>query len=117
MIDRQKVLEKYNGHCAYCGCEITLKTMQVDHRIPKRSGGKDNMENLIPSCRLCNHYKRGGNPNYLRGLLVDMKKKLENSYIFRVAQKYGMINWKDWDGVFYFEKQAGELYKDPWEEA
>lgn len=24
-IIRQKVYEKYNGHCAYCGCEIGYK--------------------------------------------------------------------------------------------
>lgn len=28
---RQQIFEKYNGHCAYCGCELTMKTMQVDH--------------------------------------------------------------------------------------
>lgn len=28
---RMKVWQKYNGHCAYCGCEITLEEMQVDH--------------------------------------------------------------------------------------
>ena len=32
--ERKKVYEKYNGHCAYCGCEITLEVMQVDHLIP-----------------------------------------------------------------------------------
>lgn len=29
---RLKVYEKYNGHCAYCGCELALKEMQV-HNI------------------------------------------------------------------------------------
>lgn len=28
---RQKVYEKHNGHCAYCGCELEYKDMQVDH--------------------------------------------------------------------------------------
>lgn len=28
---RKLVFNKYNGHCAYCGCELTMKTMQVDH--------------------------------------------------------------------------------------
>jgi len=114
MIDRNAVLGKYDHHCAYCGCEITLKTMQVDHKIPKCSGGTDDIENLLPACRLCNHYKRGGSPNHLRWLLVDMHKKLKNIYIFRVAEKYGMINWKEWSGEFYFEKIDGPYY-DPWE--
>lgn len=28
---RHAVYAKYNGHCAYCGCEIDYKDMQVDH--------------------------------------------------------------------------------------
>lgn len=28
--DRLKIYEKYNGHCAYCGCELNYKDMQVD---------------------------------------------------------------------------------------
>ena len=32
---RQLVYEKYNGHCAYCGCSIDIKEMQVDHFISK----------------------------------------------------------------------------------
>ena len=36
MINRQDVLEKYNNHCAYCGKEIDLKSMQVDHKQPRR---------------------------------------------------------------------------------
>lgn len=28
---RQKVYEKYDGHCAYCGKKLEYKDMQVDH--------------------------------------------------------------------------------------
>lgn len=28
---RKAVYEKYGGHCAYCGCELDYKDMQVDH--------------------------------------------------------------------------------------
>lgn len=31
---RQKVYEKYDGHCAYCGCKLEYKDMQVDHINP-----------------------------------------------------------------------------------
>jgi 5-methylcytosine-specific restriction endonuclease McrA len=104
MIDRKAVLNKYDSHCAYCGCEITIKSMQVDHMKPKCSGGTDEPSNLMPSCRLCNHYKRSGDVEYLRMLLSEMYRKLHNIYIFRVAEKYGMVVWKDWDGKLYFEK-------------
>ncbi len=29
-IDRKSVYEKFDGRCAYCGREITIKQMQVD---------------------------------------------------------------------------------------
>lgn len=28
---RQQVYDKCNGHCAYCGCKLDIKDMQVDH--------------------------------------------------------------------------------------
>ena len=32
--ERLAVYDKTNGHCAYCGKEITLQQMQVDHVVP-----------------------------------------------------------------------------------
>ncbi len=110
-INRQSVLEKYNNHCAYCGCEITLKTMQVDHKLSKHLGGTDDFNNLMPSCSLCNHYKRSHRLQYFKHLLIDMRRKLQKVYIFRVAEKYGMIEWKEWDNKFYFEKRKGDIEK------
>ena len=37
--DRIKVWVKYVHHCAYCGKEIKLEDMQVDHFVPKNRGG------------------------------------------------------------------------------
>ena len=46
---REIVYQKYGGKCAYCGNEITLKEMQVDHILPKRLGGADSLENYSSS--------------------------------------------------------------------
>jgi hypothetical protein len=35
-----------------------------------------------------------------------MERKLLDTYLGRVAQDYGMVEWKGWDGIFYFEKEA-----------
>ncbi|MDY4114623.1 MAG: HNH endonuclease [Blautia sp.] len=106
-IDRQKVYDKYNGHCAYCGKPITIKDMQVDHILPKRNGGKDHIDNLNPSCRLCNHYKRAADIETLRNwLLGGLIERLMKIYIFRVALDYGMITINGWDKKFYYEKNG-----------
>ena len=102
---RQSVYEKYGGHCAYCGEHIEYKDMQVDHVNAKRNGGIDSIENYNPSCRLCNHYKRASSLETFRNeLLAHVVDRLMNVYIFRVALKYGMIEIKEWDRKFYFEK-------------
>lgn len=54
---REMVYQKYNGHCAYCGQEISLTEMRVDHFIPFYNGGEDAIANYMPSCRQCNYYK------------------------------------------------------------
>ena len=103
---RLQVYKKYDGHCAYCGCEIQYKDMQVDHIQPKRTMGNDDISNLLPTCRLCNHYKRGYVLEQFRvwllGGLVDRLRKI---YIVRVAEKYGMITFHEWDKKFYYEKE------------
>ena len=102
---RQKVYEKYNGHCAYCGKAIAIKDMQVDHILSKRNGGMDDIDNLNPSCRLCNHYKRAADIETFRNdLLGGLMDRLMKIYIFRVALDYGMITINDWDKKFYYEK-------------
>lgn len=55
--ERRLVFEKFGGHCAYCGCEVTIKNMQADHVVPLHLGGADDISNLYPACRACNHYK------------------------------------------------------------
>lgn len=104
-IDRKAVWQKYGGRCAYCGCEITIKEMQVDHLKPKRIGGSNDMDNLNPSCRLCNHYKRAMSLEEFRTwALGGLVGRLRKIYIVRVAEKYGMITINNYDRKFYFEK-------------
>jgi 5-methylcytosine-specific restriction endonuclease McrA len=33
-INREEVYNKCGGHCAYCGNDITIKQMQIDHKEP-----------------------------------------------------------------------------------
>jgi 5-methylcytosine-specific restriction endonuclease McrA len=49
-MNRQQIHQKYNGHCAYCGCEITPKEMQVDHIVSKEAFGLHmaNKEFVVP---------------------------------------------------------------------
>jgi HNH endonuclease len=37
--------------------KVCFDVLEIEHIIPKASGGNDNEENLWLSCRLCNSYK------------------------------------------------------------
>ena len=104
---RQEVYKKYNGSCAYCGNKIEYKDMQVDHVIPKRvKGCTDDIDNLMPTCRLCNHYKRGYTLYQFKyWLLAGLIDRIRKIYIVKVAEKYGMVEFHEWDEKFYYEKQ------------
>ena len=117
-INRQKIYDKLGGHCAYCGGEIKFKDMQVDH-IKAKSNNKpigrdlmgdfiypdiDDIINLMPSCRRCNHYKRAETLEHFRILLRTLHERIHDKYIVKVAEDYGIIEYHIWDGKFYFEK-------------
>ena len=120
---RKQVYYKYDGHCAYCGKEIQYREMQVDHLHPQalshfKATGRDingnlimpdpdRFENLMPSCRRCNHYKRAHTIEQFRDNMRTIQKRLMKIYIFKVAVDYGIVEVKPFSGTFYFEHKEG----------
>ena len=95
---REKIFAKYHEHCAYCGKIIAYDEMQVDHLIPKRLSekyGEDKIEcfeNYMPTCRRCNHYKRGNSLETFRSAVQEIPSKLyRDNYIFKVAEDFKII--------------------------
>ena len=110
---RESVWKKYDGHCAYCGRKIAYKDMQVDHFLPLKSwgiedAGTDDISNLMPSCRMCNHYKRANTLETFRRYIEEIPRKLRSDYIFKVGVVYGNVIENEKPIKFYFEKQDGE---------
>lgn len=118
--ERQIVYEKYDGHCAYCGCELELKDMQIDHIVPvglSSYGNKESqclidegkineLNNLLPACRQCNFYKGMRGLDGFRSRLKDtLWNTCTDTFQARLAMKYGMIVKHEWDGKFYFEQK------------
>lgn len=118
-INRQEVYDKCNGRCAYCGNEITIKQMQVDHKEPlfrnhtdeqlkwyKRERGTDDMDNLLPSCARCNKWKDTFTLEKFREIVQTSIDRLErDTPNFRLARDYGLIEVKQIPVVFYFERK------------
>jgi len=109
---RLRVYNKFDGHCAYCGKNLEYKDMQVDHYWPKtlahwfhnRPEFIESLENLMPSCRRCNHYKRSLQPEDWRTRMNTLHERIEQEYINKVAIDFGIINIRPFDGKFFFER-------------
>ena len=43
--------------CSKCGGWFKKSEIDIDHRIPKRAGGTDDLWNLWPMCKHCNRSK------------------------------------------------------------
>lgn len=109
--ERLEVYQKTGGHCAYCGCDLDFKDMQVDHVIPLsgwNEQGPDTLDNMLPACRSCNHYKS-------TSTLEDFRKHVENmpnvlmrdSVTYKNAVRFGLVEPKPHPVTFYFESMRG----------
>lgn len=101
---REQVYQKYGGRCAYCGKEITLKQMQVDHIHPQYLGGNDDYDNLNPSCRVCNNWKLTHSVEQFRYEIEMQIDRLRlRSANFRMAERYGLVEITRKPVIFWFE--------------
>ena len=68
---RAKVLEKTDGHCAYCGTELPpLDAWHTEHVVPRSKGGSSELDNLVAACGECNSRKKTKEPHEFQMWLV-----------------------------------------------
>lgn len=118
---RKIVFYKYGGYCAYCGRTIKYKQLHVDHIIPKARWHRykkdldydvDGIENLNPSCSMCNTAKKALS---VEGFRKNLQKQLKylNRYHFKykLVRVYKLIVQRNIKIKFYFEicKEKGKV--------
>ena len=120
--EREIVYNKYNGKCAYCGCELE-KGWHVDHINPIRRNetdysierinrymatpitrGENNVSNYNPACRQCNIWKSTYSIEQFRNEVSEQINRL-NTYSanYRNAKRFGLVKEIIIPVVFYFE--------------
>ena len=116
---RQQVYNKYNGHCAYCGCSLAYEDMQVDHIDSVYRAEYDGREadnsigNYMPSCRSCNFYKGAYSIEQFRSNIENLLiRKLHKDFNYKLLVKYGMIHEDLKPVLFYFEQEESEGRND-----
>ena len=122
---REQIFNKFNRKCAYCGNDITISKMQIDHIIPKEYFVRhvknkinvpyflkhltefdvNNMDNLFPSCGSCNNYKHS---NYLELFRMELQEQLkrlnDRSTNYKLAKRFNQLIETPTPILFYFEK-------------
>ena len=104
-LERMVVYNKTHGCCGYCGCNLQLNQMQIDHIIPLAHGGTNDEGNLMASCRSCNHRKGTSSLKRFRKQVEKFPEVLmRDSVTYRNAVRFGLVVPKSGKVVFYFEK-------------
>lgn len=124
-LKRLNVFNLFQGHCAYCGSSILFDNFEVDHIISialfkhntslsiKNTcyttgfllASVNDISNLFPSCAACNLLKKDRIIEDFRFYIATLvSSHLVKSFLFRTAITYGLIQLKEIDILFYFEK-------------
>ena len=117
-LTRGNVYAKYNGHCAYCGCELSLSEMKVDHHIAHMGeGGEDSLDNYYPACEVCNRVKSNLSIEDFKKAIrhcgeIHRKRKVPiMADSDKIAIKYCLTN-EDKEITFYYENYKPKLNID-----
>jgi 5-methylcytosine-specific restriction endonuclease McrA len=93
--DREKVLNKYNCKCAYCGNALTLATLKLD----------STPDSIYPSCMRCKRRKGSKTIEQFRfHIRVQHDKLRELNSKFTLCLDYGLVTDVTNNVIFHFEK-------------
>jgi 5-methylcytosine-specific restriction endonuclease McrA len=56
-LKRNRVFERDDFRCVYCGQRFVAEDLSVDHVEPRVRGGDQSMGNLVTACKACNTLK------------------------------------------------------------
>ena len=79
---------KADGRCQLCGRKLLFESITLDHIIPLKMGGKDNIDNLQIACNICNRSKSSYLPD-------DFQDRVFDTLCFNMEKKYSdNVKWK-----------------------
>lgn len=69
------IYKRDGGKCYYCGKELSVRQISLDHYLPRSSSGTDDIFNIVLSCKKCNREKTDSVPNNYQEVLIKLFKK------------------------------------------
>jgi 5-methylcytosine-specific restriction endonuclease McrA len=58
--------------CQYCGNQLPLSQLEVEHVVPRDQGGKTNWTNIVMACTKCNSFKANRTPEQAGMVLLSV---------------------------------------------
>ena len=85
---KAKLLKQQKGKCTWCElCFQEWDVMEVDHKIPRALGGKDEWKNLQLLHRHCHDEKTAQD-------LIEIRKKEHSNFLKKLAQQWSKFEWE-----------------------
>jgi len=86
---KQAVYSKTGGKCWYCGAQTWQRgpytrggdfrdSFEMDHYIPRKKGGTDDLANLVPCCASCNSLKKDKTVEEFRLVVSKLRTGIPN---------------------------------------
>jgi len=75
---RYEVFKRAGFRCELCGISAAIKALEVDHIVPKNTGGEDSINNYQALCYSCNASKRDRDNTDFRNRDVEYSAKDEH---------------------------------------
>jgi diadenosine tetraphosphate (Ap4A) HIT family hydrolase/5-methylcytosine-specific restriction endonuclease McrA len=84
---RYEVLRRAGFRCELCGVPADERALEVDHILPRRHGGTDDLSNLQALCYKCNANKGARDDSDLRAVRKRMGDRVTDCFLCFTAQR------------------------------
>ena len=84
---RYEVLKRAAFRCELCGISAAIKALEVDHIVPKNTGGEDSINNYQALCYSCNASKRDRDDTDFRNKDATYSNKDESCVFCNIQSK------------------------------
>ena len=84
---RYEVLKRAKGRCELCGISKDVKSLEVDHIMPRSKGGKNELSNYQALCYTCNAQKLNRDDTDFRELNKEFETRDKNCLFCNLPKK------------------------------
>ncbi len=132
-VDREILFKKYDGHCAYCGCELPERwhadlivdpirnsrwNFEFERWEPSgiyKNKDLNSIDNRNPCCKGCDVHKGNKTLEEFRNSLYDLLRLVVEDYgYYKILSRFGMLQETGQKVRFFFETyERKELTKHP----